>query len=183
MILTKLAPGERDDVALAVDLANTWETLDPPNERLAGLASLQRLLRHHGHDAAADAAAEEDVRSLRRVRDRIRAAFQAVDETRAVTELNALLEPARAPRLVGPPWRFAWDESTPDFVAPAAATALLDAIRAHGFRRFGTCANSPCTGVFVDRSRNASRRYCCHWCADRTHQRASRHRRRGQTRG
>ena len=178
MILTKLAPGERDDVALAIDLANTWETLDPPNERLGGVASLQRLLRHHGHHASAEAAIEADVRRLRRARDRIRAAFAAADETEAVAELNALLDGAPAPRLVGPPWRFAWDESTPLFVAPAAATALLDAVRTQGFGRFGTCANSPCTGVFVDRSRNASRRYCCHWCADRTHQRASRSRRR-----
>lgn len=180
MILTKLAPDERDDVALAIDLANTWETLDPPSERLAEVASLQRLLRHHGHLEAAEAATEQDVRRLRRVRDRIRAAFVARDEESAVAELNTLLERAPAPRLVGPSWRFAWDESTPSFVGPAAATALLDAISTHGFGRFGSCANSPCTGVFVDRSRNASRRYCCHWCADRTHQRASRGRRRAQ---
>jgi len=180
MILTKLASDERDDVALAIDLANTWETLDPPSERLTEVASLQRLLRHHGHHEAAEAATDRDVLRLRRVRERIRAAFVAADEESAVTELNALLDRARAPRLVGPAWRFAWDESKPAFVGPAAATALLDAIRTHGFGRFGTCANSPCNGVFVDRSRNASRRYCCHWCADRSHQRASRGRRRDQ---
>jgi predicted RNA-binding Zn ribbon-like protein len=178
MILTKLAPDERDDVALAIDLANTWETLDPPNERLAGVAELQRLLRHHGHAAAAEAATDAHVRALRRVRTRIRAAFAAADEAGAVAELNALLAGAPAPRLVGPEWRFAWDELTPAFVPPAVATALLEAVRTHGFARFGTCANAPCTGVFVDRTRNASRRYCCHWCADRTHQRASRSRRR-----
>jgi len=180
MILTQLTPGTRDDVALAVDLANTWETLDPPSERLRDVETLRRVLRHHGHDGAADAAGEDDVVAVRALRDRIRAAFTARDEAAAVEALNALLADAPAPRLVraGTTWRFGWDESSTAFLAPATATALLDAIRRDGFARFGTCAGTPCTGVFVDRSRNRSRRYCCELCADRVAQARSRGRRR-----
>jgi predicted RNA-binding Zn ribbon-like protein len=180
LILTQLAPGVRDDVALAVDLANTWETLDPPNERLRDAGSLRRVLEHHGHAAAAEAAGERDVATTRTLRDRLRDAFAALDETTAVERLNAILAKAPAARLVreGQGWRFSWDESTPAFLAPATATALLDAIRRDGFGRFGTCAGTPCTGVFVDRSRNKSRRYCCELCADRVAQAKSRERRR-----
>jgi predicted RNA-binding Zn ribbon-like protein len=180
MILTELKPGERDDIALAVDLANSWETLNPPNERLT-LRSLRRLLEHHGHRRAARAATEQDIAALRAVRDRLRAAFTARSERSAVRHLNELLAGAEAPTLRphGDGWRFGWDERTPAFVAPAAATALLDALRTDGFDRFGTCAGTPCTGVFVDRSRNRSRRYCCELCADRSNQAASRARRHG----
>lgn len=180
MILTQLPPGVRDDVALAVDLANTWETLEPPNERLRDVTWLRRVLRHHGHEAAADAAADDDVPRVRALRDRLRDAFTAPDEPAAVDLLNELLAEAPAPRLVrdGRTWRFGWDESTPSFVTPATATALLDAIRRDGFARFGTCAGTPCTGVFVDRSRNRSRRFCCDLCADRVAQARSRGRRR-----
>jgi predicted RNA-binding Zn ribbon-like protein len=182
MILTRLAAGARDDVALAVDLANTWETLDPPNERLRDVGSLRRVLAHHGHDAASDAATDDDVDAARALRDRLRDAFTASNEQEAVASLNRLLANAPAARLVhdGRSWRFGWDESTPDFLAPTTATALLDAIRRDGFERFGTCAGTPCTGVFVDRSRNRSRRYCCELCADRVAQATSRGRRRAR---
>ena len=182
MILTRLAAGARDDVALAVDLANTWETLDPPNERLRDVGSLRRVLAHHGHEAAADAATDDDVDAARRLRDRLRDAFAASDEQDAVACLNELLADAPAARLVrdGRSWRFGWDESTPDFLAPTTSTALLEAIRRDGFERFGTCVGTPCTGVFVDRSRNRSRRYCCELCADRVAQAKSRGRRRAR---
>jgi predicted RNA-binding Zn ribbon-like protein len=180
MPLTELAPGERDDVALAVDLANTWETLDPPSERLADVGVLRRVLTHHGHETAAAAAHESDVPAVRTLRDALRHAFFAADEPEAVTRLNALLDGVAAPRLLADRdgWRFGWDEKRPGFLTGATATALLDAIRRDGFGRFGICAGTPCTGVFVDRSRNASRRYCCWLCADRVTQAAARARRR-----
>jgi len=180
MILTRLAAGARDDVALAVDLANTWETLDPPNERLRDVGSLRRVLAHHGQAAAAAAARDDDVVAARTLRDRLRAAFVAPDEQSAVASLNELLANTPAPRLVrdGRTWRFGWDETTPAFLGPTTATALLEAIRRDGFERFGTCRGTPCTGVFVDRSRNRSRRYCCELCADRVAQATSRARRR-----
>ena len=178
MILTELKPGERDDLALAVDLANSWETLDPPNERLT-LRTLKRLLEHHGHGAAARAARDHDVLALRAVRDDLRRAFEARSEARAIEILNQQLtgHPAPTLRRSRGGWRFGWDERTPAFVPPAAATALLEALRVDGFDRFGRCAGAPCTGVFVDRSRNRARRFCCDLCANRSHQRASRARR------
>ena len=180
MPLTELVGGERDDVGLAVDLANTWETLDPPNERLVDLARLRRILVYHGHEAAAATATESDVMTVRSLRDALRETFFVDDEAAAVAHLNALLEGIPAPRLLrdGEGWRFGWEETSRAFLPGTTAVALLDAIHRYGFGRFGVCVGAPCTGVYVDRSRNASRRYCCWLCADRVTQAAARARRR-----
>ena len=45
--------------------------------------------------------------------------------------------------------------------------------------RFGTCADDGCTGVFLDTSRNQSRRFCSDRCATRANVAALRSRRRG----
>ena len=180
MPLTELAPDEQDDLALAVDLANTWETLDPPPERLPDLATLRRVLVHHRREEAAAAATEADVAAVRRLRDAHRETFFLGSEAAAVAHLNGLLDRVPAPRLLaeGDGWRFGWDEASPAFLPGTTTVALLDAIRHYGYGRFGVCAGPPCTGVYVDRSRNASRRYCCWLCADRVTQAAARARRR-----
>ena len=179
MPLTELA-GERDDLALAVDLANTWETLDPPSERLPDLETLRHVLVHHGREGAAAAASEADVAAVRALRDALRSTFFVEGEDEAVAHLNALLSGVPAPRLLpdGDGWRFGWEETSPHFLTGTTAVALLDAINRYGFGRFGVCVGAPCTGVYVDRSRNASRRYCCWLCADRVTQAAARARRR-----
>jgi predicted RNA-binding Zn ribbon-like protein len=180
MPLTKLAAGERDDLALALDLANTWETLDPPSERLPDLDTLRRVLVHHRCEGAAARATDADVVPVRRLRDALRNTFFVADEAAAVAHLNTLLDGVPAPRLLrdGDGWRFGWVEASSSFLAATTSVALLDAIGRYGFGRFGVCAGAPCTGVYVDRSRNASRRYCCWLCADRVTQAAARARRR-----
>jgi predicted RNA-binding Zn ribbon-like protein len=180
MPLTELVAGERDDLALALDLANTWETLDPPSERLPNVARLRRILVHHGHEAAAAAATDDDVTAVRSLRDALRATFFLDEETGAVAHLNSLLVGVSAPRLLREPdaWRFGWDETDPAFLTGTTTLAMLGAIHRYGFGRFGVCVGAPCTGVYVDRSRNASRRYCCWLCADRVTQAAARARRR-----
>jgi predicted RNA-binding Zn ribbon-like protein len=52
--------------------------------------------------------------------------------------------------------------------------ALLDL----GADRFGTCADPRCGGVFIDTSRNRSRRYCSDRCASRANVAAHRERQR-----
>ena len=124
---------------------------------------------------------------------RYRAAAEQVDRKKAYTindavaTLNAVLaEHARPPRLerAGREWRFSYgpDESAGIlFLAAPTAVGLLETIRDHGLSRFGRCTAHPCRCVFVDRSRNRSRRYCCDLCADRANQQAARRRRQAQT--
>jgi len=101
------------------------------------------------------------------------------NEKTAVGFLNQILRGSNAkPQLahVGDAWRLRWVGAPVDVLASTAAMSLLEAIRDHGWERFGICAAAPCCCVFVDRSRNRSRRYCSSLCADRVAQAAYRRR-------
>ena len=179
MPLTKLGRG--GGVALAVDLLNSWDELDDPPELLSE-RWLRRYLEFHGVPAAVG---EGDVETAKELRERLRRGFDAATEEEAVDALNAILRDyGRPPQLerAGGTWRFRYgpgEGAGVEAVAAPAALGLLEAVRDHGLSRFGRCAAAPCRCVFVDRSRNRSRRYCCELCADRANQAAARRRRRG----
>jgi len=144
---------------------------------------LRFYLGFHGYEAAAAAVREEDVPAAKVLRERLREAFDATSEEDAVSTLNAVLvEHADPPRLerTSDGWRFRYGPAEAAgirFLAAPTAFALLETIRDHGLSRFGRCRAHPCRCVFVDRSRNRSRRYCCELCADRATQAAARRRR------
>lgn len=169
-----------DPVALAVDLANTWDTLEPDPELLRDVASLKRFLTRQGYGQA-PRVSTRDLPEVRSVRDSLRAAFSAGSEERAVHELNRILSRTTVrPQLRpdGGKWRLKWMGAIPDALAAATAMSLLEAIRDDGWERFGICAGAPCCCVFVDRSKNRTRRFCSSLCADRVAQSLYRARRR-----
>lgn len=165
---------------LAVAIANTWDTFEAPYERLGTLADLRRFLERVGRPEAARVARKRDLVEVRQLRARLRRVFVAQNVSEAARLLNALAEEAVAvPRLedVGGTWKLRFgptERSVSAHLGATAAAALIDIVRAHGLTRFGTCSGPPCTGVFVDATKNRSRRYCCHWCADREAQRRHR---------
>src|SRR5918912_1423659 len=77
MPLTKLGRG--GGVALAVDLLNSWDELEPDPELLS-VRWLREYLAFHGYDKTAAAVREEDVASRRELRERLREAFDATAE-------------------------------------------------------------------------------------------------------
>lgn len=169
-----------DPVALAVDLANTWDTLEPDPELLRDVPALNRFLARQGYGRAR-VTRTRDLAQVRAVRDSLRAAFSAESEERAVRELNRISSRSRAkPQLVsdGGRWRVKWEGPIADSLASTAAMSLLEAIRDDGWERFGICAGAPCCCVFVDRSKNRTRRFCSSLCADRVAQSLYRARRR-----
>jgi predicted RNA-binding Zn ribbon-like protein len=158
-----------DPVAFAVALVNTWDELEDPPELLRDAAVLRRFLARHRFER------EPELEEVRGLRDRLRAAFEVDDEPSAVDVLNGILLGSEAkPQLVGGSgaWQLRWVGRPLDVLASTAATSLLEAIRVDGRERFGICAADPCCCVFVDRSRNRSRRYCSSLCADRVAQAA-----------
>jgi predicted RNA-binding Zn ribbon-like protein len=182
MVKCLLGPGE-DAIELAVGLVNTWDRLAAPPEQLPDASALRRFLYRHGLEEAAGTATEDDADRARELRDRLRGAFEAPDEETATQILNALLIEGRAvPELArhdGLPWHFHYgpvDEETVENLPAVTAVALLEVIRTLGWERLGRCAAAPCASVFVDRSRNRSRRYCSQLCADRMTQAAHRSR-------
>jgi predicted RNA-binding Zn ribbon-like protein len=179
-----ILPDEKDGIGLAVGLVNTWDALHEPPERLYSVERLNILLRWFELGEAANRARPQDLDPVRRVRDRLRRAFDFDREEDAVAELNKLAKDAGAvPQLEreNGGWAFRYGagrRSVADELAGRSAVALLEVIEQGGWNRFGLCAASPCCCVYVDRSRNRSRRYCCELCADRATQAALRRRRR-----
>jgi predicted RNA-binding Zn ribbon-like protein len=171
---------------LAVALVNTWDTYDDPHEHLVDLDDLRLFLRIVGRDQAARRAVDRDLAEIKQVRDRLRRVFDTKDVREAARVLNELADDARAvPRLErrGGAWELRFGPGQQEVAAhigAACAAALLEIVQAHGLARFGTCAASPCTGAFVDRTKNRGKRYCCELCADRAAQSHHRARLRGQ---
>jgi predicted RNA-binding Zn ribbon-like protein len=182
MPLTEL---ERESGAyMAVTLINSWDEYPEQHDHLRDADVLRRWLLGNGFPKAAAAISDDDVERARVLRSRLMAAFDAATQDAAVETLNAVVaESATPPRLerTGDAWAF---HSWPDegeglaFLAPYAALGLLEAIRDLGWERFGRCAGSPCRCVYIDRSRNRSRRFCSELCADRVAQADYRRRRR-----
>ena len=48
------------------------------------------------------------------------------------------------------------------------AMGLSQVVVQHGWQRLGVCSAEGCDNVYVDTSRNASRRYCSNTCASRS---------------
>jgi predicted RNA-binding Zn ribbon-like protein len=172
---------------LAVALVNTWDTYDDPSEHLVELQDLQDFLRIVGREAAAASATRRDLAEVKRLRERLRRVFDAHEVEEAAGVLNELAAEASAvPRLErsADGWHVRFGPGERSIAAHLGATtsaALIEIVHAHGLSRFGTCAAAPCTGAFVDRTKNRGKRYCCELCADRAAQQHHRARRRATT--
>ena len=172
-----------DGLSFVVGLLNTWDELEPDPELLTDEADVAFLLRRHGYADAAGLVDVHELTALRDLRSRLRAAWDAETPEAAASRLNDELAACDVhPRLVpedGHGLVFRWD--TPalrgrDFLPGQAAAALLEEIQVHGLDRMGVCVAGPCRCVYVDTSKNRSRRYCCTQCADRTNAAAYRER-------
>ena len=162
---------------LALDLANTLEGRDTP-ETLVDYAELAAWAALAGAIADDDAArltalAAEQPAEASRVLDDIRRLRSAVDDVfrrlaedaspppGALDELTAFAAEAAAEARLTPHdggFELEWDGD--DLRRPLwpIATAAVDLLRTGPLDRLKTCAN--CPWLFIDRSRNRSRRWC-----------------------
>lgn len=162
---------------LALDLANTLEGRETP-ETLVDYAELARWAALTGaiDDGDAErlaaiaggqpAAADRVLAETRRLRTVVDDVFRAVaggaapppDALDAVVASGAAAA-ARA-RLVphGRGFAFAWEGDDLRRVVWPVAAAAVDLLRTGPLERIKTCAN--CPWLFIDRSRNRSRRWC-----------------------
>jgi len=142
-------------------------------EQLAALITRARFTGRIDHDA-------RELREVRGVRADVRAVW-GHDENVVVAWVNDTLADARAvPRLVDHD-EVGWHihASSPD--APLAermrveaAMAFIDVIRAERLDRLRECEADDCVGVFVDLSKNGSKRFCSTRCGNRMAVRAYR---------
>jgi len=141
---------------LALDLANTRDGHSPARDYLETPADLVAWARHAaGLEIDADAAVLDRVLALRETVDAIfRAIARGVAPRR--DDLDALtraIEPGRLVR-AGDRFELTWDR---DIVGPLAAAAV-DLLRGDQLARLHVC--EACPWLFLDLSRNHSRRWC-----------------------
>jgi predicted RNA-binding Zn ribbon-like protein len=172
-------------VGLAVALANT---LDPitGEDLLADLDGLRAFLAEvpkEWREQWVDLN-ERDLTAVRRLRDGIRRVFETDDVEQAVAELNRELTSSGAvPRVsahtgIDPHFHF---ESTRRgvgrWLGAITAMGLATVVCDYGIDRLGVCSSETCADVYVDTSRNRSRRHCSVTCGTRENVAAFRRRR------
>lgn len=178
----KIADYKGNPAILAEDLVNTRGSITG-TDYMPDLPKLREFLRDHQLAAPKDLS-EQDLAEIGRTRDRLRAVFLAPDEGSAARLLNEILaDLGAAPRVVGHGDRLAL-AFTPEGAGPGrrvsvlAAMGLAQMLVESGRTRFGICSAHDCNDVFVDTSRNRSRRYCSDSCSSRSNVAAFRARKR-----
>lgn len=175
-----------EPVALAVELVNTYEVF-ADEEHLRTPADVETFLRTHTHewDGLDVVVTDQDLARLREVRNRLRSAITSGDMATSARLLNEILEAANArPRVSvhdGHPAHLhfeALDAPPVDWLAAVTAMGLGVVLVEEGLDRFGVCGSSTCDDVFVDTSRNKSRRHCSDTCTTRENVAAYRRRQR-----
>lgn len=167
---------------LAVDLVNSAGS---DSDVLSDVPALRDFLAAHNFSAPGRLTASV-LAEVRALRQRLRAVWEARDAREAARLVNELLADSGAlPQLTDHDGE-AWHLHFTPFAAPLAvrlaaecAMGLASVMRVDGFQRLRTCSDERCDDVFVDTSRNRSRRYCDpDTCGNRAHVAAFRARRR-----
>ena len=170
-------------LVLAADLVNSDELTD--------VAALEVFLDKHAVEPRRPARAA-DLDAVRALRPRLRAVWQATAAESLAELVNALLRDSGArPRLTdhGGGWGWHLHVTDPDValehrIAAQAGFAFADLVRLGETGRLRQCEAPDCDAVFVDLSKNRSRRYCDTGnCGNRQHVAAYRERRAGRAVG
>jgi predicted RNA-binding Zn ribbon-like protein len=156
----------------AEDLINTFDTFLEVPEHLQTPEDLDGFLRQRGihtpdatqHDLAAVKALRETLRDLWTSDDL--GALQA-GLNRLIVGTAVQMDYAVNDGVLETRMHAAAGAPLADQVAAAAAVGIGAAIQAYGVDRMRACTASPCKDVFIDTSKNATRRFCSERCANR----------------
>ena len=169
-------------VAIAVDLVNSrgsWTGF----EYLPDSEAVIRFLADHGLSPP-HSVGRREIENIHALRARLSAAFTAPDEKTSVAILNKLLDDVGThPQLTdhdGAEWHLHYvpaGKAVSQQLTAVAAMGLATVIAEHGFERIGVCSADECRDVYIDTSRNKSRRYCDDSCSSRMNVAAYRSRR------
>ncbi len=155
---------------LAVALVNSEDVVDG-TENL-DVALVQDLLDRSDLERA-PRVQKSHVAAVRRLRTQVRAVFEAGSVDQAATVVNSILRAAGATPFVGihgggPHMHVAPEERTPDgWLGATIGMGLADLVVNYGTERFGVCSADDCRDVFIDVSRNHSRKHCSARCTNR----------------
>ncbi len=171
---------------LGVDLVSSEPDAFDATDPLAGLDEFRAWLGERRWWMV-DRARAADLAPLAELRAGLRAVFDAArsgDSAEAVRHLNDQLTRHEPRASISGHGDADWhlhvasaEGPVADEYAAGAVMGLTMAFLDLGRERFGTCADERCRGVFLDTSRNRSRRYCSDRCATRANVAALRRRR------
>lgn len=153
------------------DLVNTLGSTTG-REYLPAPESLRQFLREHRMEAPRSIT-ERDLGEVRELRARLRAIWEAPSERQRSRLLNRLLaEAGTLPQITdhGGDWHLHYvpmEAPIAQRLAAIAAMGLAVVVSDYGHDRLGMCDANDCRDVYVDTSRNRSRRYCDESCASR----------------
>lgn len=172
-----------DTEAALVAVAELVNTAGQGRDELADVSALDAFVRAQGLTGRHDRS-EAELRQVRELRPRLRRLWYE-DEDGVVATVNALLRESNAlPQLVRHDrWPYHLHATPPDAplatrLAVEAAMAFVDVVRAGELRRLRVCEYPGCGDVFVDLSKNRSKRFCDTSCGNRAAVTAYRARRR-----
>jgi predicted RNA-binding Zn ribbon-like protein len=159
-------------VELAVALTNTkginTDSLADPDQMVAFLDEYRDMW-----EGVARPPGDSDLAAIQKLRTSLREVIDSADEELAAGKVNDLLDAYGAtPRLSThsgtPHFHFEPVESSiVCWLGAITAMGLASVIVEHGVERFGVCDSTTCDDVFVDTSRNRSRRHCSNTCSTR----------------
>jgi predicted RNA-binding Zn ribbon-like protein len=159
-------------VELAVALTNTKGT---NTDDLSNVEDLMRFLDEYRPlwEGVAKAPKKSDLGAVLELRSSLREIIESGDEGLAAKRVNVLLEKYGAtPRLSthsgSPHLHFEPIEtSIVCWMGAITGMGLASVIVEHGVDRFGVCDSATCMDVYIDTSRNRSRRHCSNTCSTR----------------
>ena len=176
------APDTEDTLEFAVDLVNTLPGASRSGEdELATTAQLTGLLATHGYSGRFDRDETERAQVVE-TRALLRRIW-SLGADDAVPLVNAMFRDSQSLPYLIKHDQFDWHLHATALDAPLAermqsevAIALADVIRSLEWSRLRECEAPDCDGVFVDLSRNGSKRFCSVRCGNRVNQLAFRDR-------
>ncbi len=159
-------------VALAVDLVNTSQM---DGDQIATPDQLEAFLESYAEMWAGVATPPKaaDLEKVRKLRSDLRTVLATRDEAVAADMINEILaEHGAAPRVSThsgePHLHFEpIGTSISSWLGAITAMGLATVIIENGVERFGVCGASSCEDVYIDTSRNRSRRHCSTTCSTR----------------
>ena len=171
---------ENQRTQLALDLINSYDPYLAEPETLRTLADLQVFLAQHGLQLT-QPLKQHDLYTIRDLRTRLWQVFETRQSGSVAELLNALLVDTSAKPVVTEAFDVTWcvadEQPLLARLSVEAALGLAAVFQTSGPERVKACAATPCREVFVDTSRNRSRRFCGDRCANRYHVAAFREKR------
>jgi predicted RNA-binding Zn ribbon-like protein len=156
-------------LAAAAALVNTARS---EGDTLSTLAELDEFVRAWGWTGAR-AHSSAELSAVQKMRPTLALLWDAAEDD-AVRIVNRLLREGHAlPQLVKhEEWDYHVHATEPDAplaqrMAVEAAMAMSDVIRMKELDRLQVCAGSDCQDVYIDLSKNRSRRFCSATCGNR----------------